>query len=344
LAIAKHLTALMGGEIGVQSAPAKGSLFWFTAKFEKLLTTPIAKGPRKELWGLRALVVDDNATYRRILHRQLQAWKLHPDCAISGQEALKMLRSAALKEKPYALALLDFEMLEMDGIALARRIKSDPTIRAVQLIMLTSNGQLLSPEQLQEFGIDSCAIKPVQQSRLFECLTAALHKVIVEAEPVEIIDSTAALISPKVLPEPRKMHILLAEDNLVNQKVILAQLSQLGYTAQVAANGLETLQALEMNSYDAILMDCQMPELDGYETTRTIRQREQGSDARYSSKMPMYIVALTANAIEGDREKCLAAGMDDYVSKPVRLPDLQSALERSEKTSQSHYGLSGYKL
>jgi CheY-like chemotaxis protein len=140
------------------------------------------------------------------------------------------------------------------------------------------------------------------------------------------------------------MHILLAEDNLVNQKVILAQLSQLGYTAQVAANGLETLQALEMNSYDAILMDCQMPELDGYETTRTIRQREQGSDARYSSKLPMYIVALTANAIEGDREKCLAAGMDDYVSKPVRLPDLQSALERSEKTSQSHYGLSGYKL
>ena len=218
LAIAKHLTALMEGQIGVQSELQKGSLFWFTAYFEKQLGSPISKGTSKDLLGLRALIVDDNTTNRRILRHQLQAWKLHSDCAIGGEEALKMLRNAAAAERPYVLALLDFQMPEMEGLALARLIKNDPVIGAIHLIMLTSAGQLLSPEELQQFGIDSCAIKPVKQSRLFDCITNAVQKVPV---PLQTIDSTSAPISLEATQEPRKMHILLAEDNLVNQRVIL---------------------------------------------------------------------------------------------------------------------------
>jgi two-component system, sensor histidine kinase and response regulator len=291
LAIAKHLAALMEGQIGVQSESQKGSLFWFTAHLEKQLGAPIEKATTTDLWGLRALIVDDNSTNRTILRHQLQAWKLHPDCATGGVEALKMLREAAAAAKPYVLALLDFQMPEMDGLVLARLIKSDPAIGAVHLIMLTSAGQLLSPEELQEFGVESCAIKPVKQSRLFDCITSAVHKVAVEARPLESLDPVSASSSFEVAPAAKKMHILLAEDNLVNQKVVLAQLRKLGYTAHVVANGLETLKALEMNSYDAILMDCQMPELDGYEATRMIRKREQSSEARCSWKSPIYIVA-----------------------------------------------------
>ncbi len=331
LAIAKHLAALMEGQIGFQSELQKGSLFWFTAYFEKQLGSPVAKGTPKDLLGLRALIVDDNATNRRILHHQLQAWKLQADCAIGGEEALKMLRVAAAAERPYVLALLDLQMPEMDGLALARLIKSDPLIGAIHLIMLTSAGQLLSPEELKQFGIGACAIKPVRQSRLFDWIRTAVQKVPVQAKHLRTIDSTPALISLEVTPKLRKMHILLAEDNLVNQKVTLAQLRKLGYTAHVVGNGLETLKALEMDSYDAILMDCQMPELDGYETTRTIRKREQSLEACCKWISPMYIVALTANAIQGDKEKCLAAGMDDYVSKPMRLSELQTALERFQQ-------------
>jgi two-component system sensor histidine kinase/response regulator len=332
LAIAKHLAVIMEGQMGVQSEPGKGSHFWFTANFEKQLGPLISKGTSKEISGLRALIVDNNATNRRILHHQLLAWKMQPDCAVRGEEALTMMRSAASAGKPYRLALLDFQMPEMDGLALARLIKSDPVIGAIRLVMLTSNGQLLSPAELQEFGIDSCVIKPVKQSRLFNCMTRAMNKVSAQARPFKAVDShSAAAIPLEVFQQPEKMHILLAEDNMVNQKVTLAQLHKLGYTAQAAANGLEAVKALEQESYDVILMDCQMPELDGYEATRTIRKREQDSDPCCNWKAPIYIVAMTANAIQGDKEKCLAAGMDDYVSKPVRLPDLQAALERFNK-------------
>ena len=184
LAIAKQLAALMEGHIGVQSELGKGSLFWFTAKFVKQWGPPVSKVTNKDLWGLRVLVVDDNTTNRQILHRPTPSLEFVPDCAIGGEEALRMLRNAAAAEEPYVLALLDFQMPGMDGLTLAGLIKSDPVIGGIHLIMLTSNGQLLSPAELDQFGIDSCAIKPVKQSRLFDCIANAMHKVTVQTRPL----------------------------------------------------------------------------------------------------------------------------------------------------------------
>jgi two-component system sensor histidine kinase/response regulator len=175
LAIAKHLVAIMEGQIGVQSEAEKGSKFWFTAKLEKQLDPVISRETHK-VCDLRVLVVDDNTTNRQILRHQLLAWKMQPECASHGGEALEMMRDAASAGKPYGLALLDFQMPEMDGLALARAIKSDPVVGITRLVILTSHGQLLSPTELQELDIDSCLIKPVKQSRLFDCVTDAIDR------------------------------------------------------------------------------------------------------------------------------------------------------------------------
>jgi two-component system sensor histidine kinase/response regulator len=330
LAIAKHLVTIMEGQIGVESEPEKGSKFWFTAKLEKQLGPVILRETYK-LRDLRVLVVDDNSTNRQILFHQLLAWKMQPACAIGGKEALKMMRDAAGAGKPYGLALLDFQMPEMDGLALARAIKSDLAISSIRLVMLTSRGQLLSPTELQEFGIDSCLIKPVKQSRLFDRITYAMDRVTDQTSSPKIVVLTSAVTPCQVSPALEKLRILMADDNKTNRMVALAQLHKLGYTAQVVVNGFEVISALEQATYDVILMDCQMPEMDGYEATRIIRKREQSSDQCPHRKLPVYIVAMTATAMQGDREKCLAVGMDDFISKPVRMPDLQAALERGKK-------------
>jgi two-component system, sensor histidine kinase and response regulator len=327
LAIAKHLVAMMEGQIGVQSEPDKGSKFWFTAKLEKQLG-PVTPRETHKVSGLRVLVVDDNTTNRQILLHQLLSWNMQPDSAARGEEALKMLRDAASIGKPYALALLDFQMPDMDGLGLARAIKSDPMISATHSVMLTSHGQLLRPAELQKFGIDSCLIKPVKQSRLFDCMTDVISRAEAQTKPPKNVDSSFAENPLEIPLALAKMRILLADDNIINQKVALAQLRKLGYTAQAVANGLEVLNALEQVSYDAILMDCQMPELDGYEATQTIREREQALGGSCPWRVPIHIIALTAHAMQGEREKCLAAGMDDYLSKPIRATELQAALER----------------
>ncbi len=327
LAISKHLVAIMEGQIGVQSEAEKGSKFWFTAKLEKQLC-PVVSRETKKICDRRVLVVDDNSTNRKILHHQLLVWKMQPDCAARGEEALRMMRDAASAGKPYDLVLLDHQMPEMDGVALARAIKSDPVIRLTHLVMLTSHGQLLSPAELKELGIDSCLIKPAKQSRLFDCITDAMDRAAVQIGPPITVASTSATIPLEVSPQLEKMRILLAEDNIVNQKVALAQLHKLGYSAQAVANGLEVVKALEQGSYDVILMDCQMPELDGYEATQTIRKREQALDGPCPWKVPVRIIAMTAHVMQGELEKCLAVGMDDYICKPVRGPELQVALER----------------
>ena len=253
---------------------------------------------------------------------------MQPDCAVCGEEALKMMREAASKGKPYALALLDFQMPEMDGVALAHAIKSDPVISATRSIMLTSHGQLLRLAELQKFGIDSCVIKPVKQSRLFDCITDAINRVQLNGFPT--VAPASAAIPPEVHPGLKKIRILLAEDNIINQKVALAQLHKLGYRAQAVASGLEAVKALEQISYDIILMDCEMPELNGYEASQTIRSREGALDGSCPWKVPVRIIALTAHAMQGEREKCLAAGMDDYLTKPIRTADLKAVLERSK--------------
>jgi PAS domain S-box-containing protein len=328
LAISKQLVALMHGEIGVRSEPGKGSTFWFTARFEKQTgnATRVHRLDARDLLNLRVLVVDDNATNRQILRHQLFAWKIQKGSAGGGVEALTLLREAAEEGRPYHLALLDMQMPEMDGLMLARAIKADPAIADTHLVILTSLGQMLTSEELRDMGIEAYLVKPVKQSRLFDCLLTVLGGTAEEA----IAQEAAPMVHQEKadLSRAQKARILLAEDNSVNQKVALAQLRSLGCFADAVANGREVLSALQQVPYDIILMDCQMPELDGYDASRAIRERERDPAGKCPWKAPCYIIALTANAMHGDEQKCLAAGMDAYIPKPVRMHELKAALAR----------------
>jgi PAS domain S-box-containing protein len=327
LAIAKQLVTMMGGQIGMYSGPGKGSTFWFTAQLEKQardLESPDSY--RHVLYQLRVLVVDDNATNRQILRHQLTVWKMLPSSAASGREALKMLRTAAMEALPYDLALLDVQMPEMDGFTLAQSIKADPAIASTRLVVLTSMGQALSAQELRNAGIAAYLVKPVKQSHLFDCLTNAIGQTATETFLVYPTSSQPVSTSPA--PQRERPRILLAEDNIINQKVALGQLRKLGYAADTVANGLDVLAALQRLSYDIILMDCHMPKMDGYEATQAIRKKEGSLDQSRLPKSPVHIIAITANAMQGDAEKCFAAGMNDYLSKPIGLLDLRVALER----------------
>jgi two-component system sensor histidine kinase/response regulator len=321
----------MEGQIGVRSEPGKGSTFWFTAQLEK--QTGEAETRRisaHDQVHMRVLVVDDNHTNRQILRKQVVAWKMQVGSAACGEEALQTLRAAVGDGQPYDIALLDVQMPEMDGFTLAAAIKADSALAATRLIVLTSMGHALRSAELKQLGIEAYLVKPVKQSRLFDCLVSQTSCRAATEGPADGQDPITAS-SPsvsKIEPEFKKARILLAEDNTVNQKVALAQLHRLRYRADTVINGLEVLEALPRIPYDVILMDCQMPEMDGYETSAAIRQRESRTDSPCPWKSPLYIIALTAHAMQGDREKCLAAGMDDYLSKPIRPAELQAALER----------------
>jgi CheY-like chemotaxis protein len=317
----------MHGQIGVWSAPGQGATFWFTVRLEKQpAEAQPAPAEPGELAGLRVLVVDDNATNRKVLHYQLEAWRVRDHCVAGGAEALAVLRREAATSDPFSLVVLDLEMPGMDGLMLARAIKADPALAAVPLVLLTSCGQRLTAEERQQAGLAASLVKPVKQSELFNCLTNVM---------------IAARLRPSVAPAPCApsplptqpvplvpLRILVAEDNAVNQHLAVRLLQKLGYTADVAANGLEVLAALERIHHNVIFMDCHMPELDGYEATRRIREWESGQGPARAGQ-PSRIIAMTANAMPGDREKCLAVGMDDYLSKPVQLDDLRAALDRA---------------
>ena len=316
LAISKRLIHLMKGEVGVESVPGKGSTFWFHAEFEKQPAQGESITPQ-DLAGLHVLIVDDNATNREIMTHYAQAWNMRSDCASGGEEALKMLRQVAVDD-PYELAILDMQMPQMDGLMLARAIKKDPFIAAVRLVMLTSLGNDMDPAELKASGIVACMVKPVQQTRLLKRLTEVMLDPVVKRTR-QIAASGRLPKQYRLTPEKKEIRILLAEDNRINQMVSLNFLQKLGYNANLAINGLEVLKALDEAPYDLILMDCQMPEMDGYEATRQIRAGQW--------QQPR-IVAMTANAMQGDDELCLAAGMDDYMSKPVRIEKLREIIER----------------
>ncbi|HYU99535.1 MAG TPA: response regulator, partial [Pyrinomonadaceae bacterium] len=324
LAISKQLVELMGGQIGVNSQPGKGSTFWFTGRFGKQLTPALEL--QKEVAGLdnlRALIVDDNATNRTILSHQFDSWGMIHEEADSGNKALELLRTAVAQGCPFDLAVLDLMMPEMDGLELARAIKCDSDLAGIHLVLLTSYGQRGDSTVAREAGVAAYLTKPVRQTQLFTCLANVINQPMVLGEQSQPANSTADLLAREVPGEGITMSdklILLAEDNVVNQKVAVRQLLKLGYRADAVANGHEVLEALSRIRYDLVLMDCQMPEMDGYEATAEIRRRE-GATIRTP------IVAMTANALQGDREKCIAAGMDDYVSKPVRSEELRTVLE-----------------
>ncbi len=320
LAISKKLVELMNGDITVKSELGKGSSFSFNAEFEKQ-TIALKSIAQQDLSNLRVLIVDDNATNRAILDHHTRMWKMRSSMAETGEQALQMLRAEANKD-PFELAILDMQMPSMDGLMLGRAIKADPLIAKTRLVMLTSLGNQIDNEELKKSGIEACVLKPVKQSRLF----SRIAEVMAGHMPVQRKKTQTGTLSLKSPIQPpanltkKPVRILLAEDNIINQKVALGLLQNIGYGADVANNGLEVLSALDLRPYDVILMDCQMPELDGYETTQRIRERPDC--------ISMRIIAMTANAMRGESEKCLEAGMDDYLSKPVRLESLRDMLSR----------------
>jgi CheY-like chemotaxis protein len=232
-----------------------------------------------------------------------------------------MLRAAAAKNDPFNLAIIDMHMPDMDGATLIETIKSDRALSDARIILLTSLSERIASEELKSVGVDDCVTKPARHSRLFDSIaTVMLGEVKRDFSPRPAVARTP---SAKV-----SARILLAEDNTINQRVALGQLQELGYTADIAANGLEVLRALEQIPYDLILMDCQMPEMDGYESAEVIRRREKERPGSFKAKSRLHIIAMTANAMQGDRERCLAAGMDDYITKPVEVEELSAALGR----------------
>jgi CheY-like chemotaxis protein len=303
----------MGGEIGVQSILGEGATFWFTTKLEKQSkVSEIAFSNQLEkLTGVRVLVVDDNATNRSIVHHLILHWKMRNGMARNGVEALEILTREALASDPYEVVIMDMAMPEMSGLELASAIKSNPLLQKTHIVMMTSLEMKESFESLRKIGVDVCLLKPVKQSRLFDCL---IRVVVGETEkPVAYNRRSTDKLSEN------KLHILVAEDNIINQKVVLALLKKSGHLADTVSNGFEVLDALEKMSYDLILMDCQMPGMNGFETTRKIRKQE-------GATRHIPIIALTADALAGEREKCLKMGMDDYLSKPVMPKDLEKAI------------------
>jgi signal transduction histidine kinase/DNA-binding response OmpR family regulator/HPt (histidine-containing phosphotransfer) domain-containing protein len=316
LAIAKRLVEMMHGRIGVNSTPGRGSTFWFEVSFVK--QDPVARTVidlAARLRGLRVLVVDDNATNREILEHQLLGWGMSYTGAQGGAPALTLLGEASARQQPFDLAVLDLHMPEMDGFELARAIKADPRLRTIPLVMLSSVSVGSDHPDRRAAQIDYYLTKPVRQSDLFDAISTAMS--------VQRVVPTAEAALPAVQGDVR-LHgrVLVAEDNPVNQQVVAAMLESLGLAYQIAGNGIEAVEAICHSHFGLVLMDCQMPDMDGFEATAEIRRLQRSG--RLRRKLP--VVALTANAVAGDRERCLAAGMDDYLSKPFTREQLTRLL------------------
>ncbi len=317
LTISRQLVGLMGGEIQVTSAPGVGSEFVFSVPLRKgEASVHLPSVPRSDLRGVRVLVVDDNATNREILQKQLYAWGVYCRGAGGGEEGLSVLRKAATEGDPFELAILDFNMPGIDGLQMAGMIKSDPSLSGIRLIMISSVGIRGDGRRARETGISGYLTKPIRRDVLFESIAAVMGL----GDPGE----EGSLVTRHTVAKARRRivgKILLVEDNPLNQEVTLGMLSVLGCDADVAGNGQECIDAIAATRYDLVLMDCQMPVMDGYAATRALRAREKESGG---GRLP--VVALTANALAGDSDGCLAAGMDGYLSKPFTIQKLGNTL------------------
>jgi PAS domain S-box-containing protein len=320
LAISKRLVEMMGGTLDAESTPGHGTRFWFTIKTGEAHSPSIAEASidyqlPEYMHGSRILCVDDNAINREIIKRQLETWHLHCDVAVNAAEALSMLKRNSHDDHPYDLAIIDYLMPGMNGIETIQIMRELREIAPLPVILLTSVGTALKADQLENLGTVLPLTKPLRQAKFHETLVAALSN----QASVKV-----KVHAPVMAPEeqsPKAAKILLAEDNLINQQVALRMLSKMGYKADVAMTGTEAWKAVKKSHYDLILMDCQMPEIDGYTLTGKIRKMEK-KDNRHS-----LIIAMTAHALKGDREKCLEAGMDDYIPKPIDMKLLAEVMK-----------------
>ena len=317
LAISKQLVELMGGHVGLTSTPGRGSTFWFILNLGQQPRPATPQPSPNPLNEVRILIVDDHPTTCEVLVEMTDSWGMRPSAAHHADQALRLLGDAAHSGDPYAIALIDLHLHEVEGLNLAQQVRTHPNLTATRLVMLTTMELHLDGDAWQSVGADAHQVKPVRQTRLQECLLRCLGH---PTAPRELAPDRSTA------PLPLRLRVLLAEDNPVNQKIALRQLRKLGCTADAVANGNEVVDAVQRIPYDVVIMDCQMPELDGYEATRRIRQLESALAA--SGRPPLHIIAMTANALDGDREACLAAGMDDYVSKPVHPANLEAALRQ----------------
>jgi PAS domain S-box-containing protein len=349
LTICKRLVELMGGEIGISSVPGIGTHVWFTVRLGK--TAAIPSPPAIDnLSDLRLCIVDDNAMNRTVLQYHAAAWNMRYETAENGQAALSLLRAAVVEGHPFDLAIIDHHMPDLNGLDLGRTIRADPALNRTKLVLLTSLGRRGDAQASREAGFAGYLTKPVRKSQLYDCLRMVMGR---PAASIGRIDAAASIEPPLItrhqVAEARaSVRLLVVDDNPVNQKVAVRMLEKLGYRADVAGNGHEALAALARRPYDIVFMDCQMPEMDGLEATRRIREREMRhastvkhqpggpeKQTRLTDDKPggtiaarVPIIAMTANAMEADRQQCLAGGMNDFISKPISREDLERVLSR----------------
>ncbi len=330
LIISKQLVELMGGQIGVESEPGQGSTFWFTVKLKRQADgESAARTLNGNMKHLRILTVDDNPTNREMLAEQLSSFGFENETAGDGQEALAMLRNAANRNMPFGLAIVDMQMPGMDGEQLAQAILADQSLKRTVLLLLTSEDNGDDSERPGAIGFSGWLTKPVRQSRLLDTIVETLARAdsTLSGDQQVPVDKCPPRTQRKKNAKSAGARILLAEDNEISADVAMALLGQVGYQCDTVVNGKQAVQAVLDREYDLVLMDCQMPEMDGFDATLAIRQHEKDGSLSRGKKGRLPIIALTANAIKGDRERCLDTGMDDYLTKPIDSDQLVAVIE-----------------